>query len=121
MVGFLGEDRVSRDRHLHRAAETHTRREAQQAAAGREQTDRHLGDTELGAPGGNQQVARQRELEPTGESKALNRTDERLLGTVLDERHHRPDVLAAGKGLEVHPCAEAATSAGEHTGGESRI
>jgi hypothetical protein len=79
----LGGDRVAGERHLHRHAVGDALRQAQQRAARGDQRALDLGDAELAPARGDEQVARQRDLEAARDREALDRRDERLVGGPL--------------------------------------
>ena len=119
---LLGGDRVGGDRHLHRLAVADAARQPQQPAGGGEQPDARLGNPELGALGGDEQVARQRQLQPTGEREPLDRADQRLrrapfrMNCIIGPMSSpRPNALRS------MPAAEAASGTRQDPGRETGV
>ena len=77
-VRALGGDRVAGQRQLHREAVRDPPRQPHQRAAGRHEPALDLRDAELGVARGDDQVARERDLEAAGDREALDRRDDRL-------------------------------------------
>jgi hypothetical protein len=93
--------------------------EADRAAGGGDQAARHLREPELRAGGGHDDVARERELQPTGQGVAVHRGDDRLGARHADEPRERrrvvaqPGALPGRDGPQVRARAERAALAGE--------
>jgi len=79
LVAALGVDRIARQRQLHGQVVRNPPRKPQQRRAGRDEAALDLGDAEPRAPGRDDQIARQRDLEAAGDGEALDRGDQRLL------------------------------------------
>src|SRR5215218_152557 len=118
LVAPLGGNRVPGQCHLHGDVERDATRQAQQCAAGGDETALDLRDAQLGLARGDDQVTRQCDLEPAGDGEALDRGDQRLVGRALRDAGEAPPLdvwaLAAHERLEVHAGAEALARAGDH-------
>ena len=118
LVRLLGGDGIGGERHLHRHAVGDPPGQPEQGAAGGEEPDSGLRDAELDALRRDQEVARERQLEPAGEGEALDRGDQRFAGPLGEELVESLGHPLGEERLEVHPGAEAASGAGQHAGGE---
>ena len=89
----------------------------QEAAGAGDQTPLRLGDAEHGVFRRHHQVAREHDLEPTGQGGAVDGGDDRLGEAPLREAAestagpHDVAALAGGKGLEIHAGAEGLVAA----------
>ena len=113
----LGWQGFARQRELHDDVVGHPPREPQQRPAGRDKRALGLGDAHLGALGGDDQIAGQRDLHPAGDGKALDRRDQRLargaLGDAGEATVAELGRLALDECPQIHAGAEKAARAGE--------
>src|SRR5215207_7868016 len=111
-------DGVSGQQQLQRDGQRHPARQEQRCPRTGDQRTLDLGDSELRSIGGNDEVAAEHDLEPSGEGPALDGSDERLAGRAQREAGETAAfdhwALSSQEALEVHACAESATRAGEY-------
>ncbi len=88
-----------------------------QRAAGGDERALGLGDPQLGAARGDDQIAGERDLHAAGDGEALDGGDQRLDGGALGDAGEaavaEPGGLALDERAEVHAGAEEAAGAGE--------
>ena len=115
LVEALGGQRVAGEGQLHDDVVGHPPGQAQQRAAGGDERALGLGDPHLGALGGDDQVAGERDLHAAGDGEALDRRDQRLargaLGDAGEAAVAEPGRLALDERAEVHARAEEAAGA----------
>src|SRR4051794_1345291 len=118
----LGGDGLAGQRQLHRDRRGQAPWELTERSAGRHEASLRLGDAELRALGGDDQVTGQRDLQSTGDGEALDCGDQRLLRRLLHDPGEaavaRPWPLAGGERLQVHAGAEALALAGDDADAE---
>ena len=123
--GALGADRLAGQGQLHRQVVRDPARQAQQRAGGGHQPALDLGDAEAGVAGGDDEVARQRDLEAAGQRPALDGRDQRLargpLGDAGEAAVADVRALAGHERLQVHARAERAAGAGEDAGAQRLV
>ena len=101
-------DERAPDDHFERRADSDEARQSLRAAGAGQNAERHLGQAELGPGCGHAIVARERQLEPATEGRAVQRRHHRLLECIeeLDDvrqvgcERRAPELLDVGSGDE---------------------